>query len=68
MEQWLGALEGVLGRGNDEPPVGQLNLFAELDEIMQSNEQIRFDFDQRLVSDVLADHPWPATGQSHRRP
>ena len=58
MEQWLSALEGVLGRGSDEPPVGQLNLFAELDEIMQSNEQIRFDFDQRLVSDVLADHPW----------
>ena len=42
MEQWLAALEGILGKGAGEPPVGQLDLFAGLDEILDSNEQIRF--------------------------
>ena len=58
MEQWLTALEGILGKGEGEPPMGQLDLFAGLDEILGSNEQIRFNFDQRLVEDVLAEHEW----------
>ncbi len=58
MDQWMNALEGLLGKGSNEPPVGQLDLFADLDEITQRNEQVRLDFDQRLVDDVIADHPW----------
>lgn len=61
IDRWLSALEGILGKGEGEPPLGQLDLFAELDEILRSSEQIRFNFDQRLVDDVRDEHKWLAT-------
>lgn len=58
MEQWLGALEGILGHGSKEPPVGQLDLFADFEATVQAAEALQFDSGQRLIAEVLDEHPW----------
>ena len=57
-QQWLDALEGLLGTVDLEPGSGQLNLLDLLETDEGPDDQLRFAFGMRTVEAVLNEHPW----------
>jgi hypothetical protein len=57
-QQWLSALEGLLGRSSVEPQEGQQSIFTALEDLLADEEAHRFEHGKRPVADVRADHPW----------
>ena len=57
-EQWLDALEGLLGTADVEPGTGQLDLLDLVDRTEHLNDELRLAFGMRTTDAVIADYPW----------